>query len=249
MYPRVNAASIHLCISVLVASLVLFLMLGLWYPEGYFKLMGGGGLLFLMTGIDICLGPLLTLAVFNRAKKSLKFDLAIIGVLQLSALLYGANVMFKVRPVFNVLEEDRFKVATAADFLDDKELIQAKKPEWRRLSLIGPVLVAALRPTDISLKRDITLAAAAGMDWNMFPKLYVDYESQRMVALKNAKSLMQLKKVTVANVKVINSFLIKKGKPQTEFVYLPIYSRMATMSAILDSKTAELIDIVDAKPQ
>lgn len=249
MIPRVKAALIHLCISAFVAAIILGLMLGLWYPAGYFKLMGGGGLLFLMTGIDICLGPLLTLAVFNPAKKSLKFDLAVIGILQLCALLYGANVMFKVRPVFNVLEEDRFKVTTAADFVDDKELLKAKRPEWRKLSLTGPVIVAAVKPSDPKDLNDLVFAASKGLDWNMFPKLFMDYAGQREIALKNAKSLAALKKINKSNVSTVSTFVRNSNKLETDFVYLPIYSGMSAMAAILDSKTAEFIGIVDAVPQ
>ena len=70
---KFKAAGIHLLLSISIAVLLLALMLGVWYPGSYFKLMGGGELIFLMAGIDVCLGPLLTFVVFKPHKKSLKF--------------------------------------------------------------------------------------------------------------------------------------------------------------------------------
>jgi hypothetical protein len=50
---------------------------------------GAEGLLLLMAGIDIVVGPLLTLIVFKAGKKGLKFDLALIALAQAAFLAYG----------------------------------------------------------------------------------------------------------------------------------------------------------------
>lgn len=242
---RLKAAGIHLALSVLIVAIVLCLMLFVWYPQGFFKLLGGGELVFLIAGVDVCLGPLLTLAVFNPAKKSLKFDLAFIGIVQICALLYGANVMFQSRPVFNVLEEDIFKVTLATDFKDDVELKKASKPEWQHLSWFGPQLVAAVAPTDPKIKEEVTFAAMAGMDWNMFPKLYVTYDSQRKVALQHAKPLAELKSIHPDNAAIVERFLA--GKSSQAYVYLPIVYGYTAMTAVLDANNADFIEIIEAQ--
>ena len=64
---RWRAFAIHLLISVLIAgsvAAVLFLV-GIHLLLGF----AGAGLLFLMAGIDIVVGPLLTLIVFKAGKK------------------------------------------------------------------------------------------------------------------------------------------------------------------------------------
>lgn len=244
---RFRAAGIHLVLSIIVVAAILALMFFVWYPKGLFKLLGGSGLVFIIAGVDVCLGPLLTLVVFNTAKKSLKFDLAVIGILQLLALIYGANVMFKSRPVFNVLEEDVFKVTLASNFKDNKELLKAKNPDWRTLSWTGPLLVAAVAPTDPKEKSDLVLAAGSGLDWNVFPKLFVSYDSQRNTALKNAKPLAELRKISTDNVPIIDAFLKHKQQPEKDFVYLPISYQFTTMTAVLDAKNADFIEIIDAQ--
>jgi len=242
---RVKAAFIHLLLSVCVVGLVLVLMLFVWYPDGFFKLLGGGDLLYIIAGVDICLGPLLTLAVFNPAKKSLKFDLTVIALLQIAALVYGAQVMFKSRPVFNVFEGDVFKVTLASDFKDDAELNKASHDKWKSLSWTGPQLVAAVAPTDPKIKEEMAFAAVTGADWNVFPKLFVEYDSQRQQALKNAQPLSVLKKVSAENQAKVEAFEL--AHPGQTYVYLPIVSGYVAMAAVLDAKNADFIEILDVE--
>lgn len=242
---RGKAALVHLLLSVLVVGFVLFLMLFVWYPKGFFDLLGGGDLVFIIAGVDVCLGPLLTFAVFNQAKKSLKLDLAVIGLLQITALLYGANVMFQSRPVFNVFEENVFKVTLASDFKDDTQLQKASKDKWKTLSWTGPEIVAAVAPTDKKLEQEIMQAAAAGLDWNVFPQLYVEYAEQRDVVLRNAKPLDELKKLSADNALTIENF--QRKNPEKNYVYLPIVSGYVAMAAVLDAQNAEFIRILNVQ--
>ena len=244
---KFKAAGIHLLLSISIAVLLLALMLGVWYPGSYFKLMGGGELIFLMAGIDVCLGPLLTFVVFKPHKKSLKFDLSIIALLQVSALIYGASVMFQARPVFNVFTKDVFQVASAAD-IDSKELKLAKKVEWQKLPLAGPILLAAIEPTDVNEKQKVILAAASGIDWHQLPKLYVSYDSQRQNMLKNAKPISSLREITSKNADVVNRFLRAHTRPENEYVFLPIRAHFTEMAIILNAKNADYVEMLDAQP-
>jgi hypothetical protein len=73
---RWQAAAFHLALSVLIAAAVLTALLFVWYPQPYFRLAGGAGLMMILIGVDVVLGPAMTLVVFNPAKKSLRIDLA-----------------------------------------------------------------------------------------------------------------------------------------------------------------------------
>lgn len=243
---KYRAAGIHLLLSSLIGLLLLTLMLGAWYPGPYFKLMGGKGLIFLMIGIDICLGPLLTFVVYKPNKNSLKFDLSVIALLQLSALLYGASVMFNTRPVFNVFTKDVFQVASATD-IDNKELKLAKNLEWRKLPLTGPILLAAVEPDNIDDKQDVILAAASGIDWHQLPKLYVSYDSQRQNILRHAKPIAELRKISNDNINLVDKFVLSQNKPESDFVFVPIRAHYTEMAIILNAKNADYISILDAK--
>ena len=63
-----KVAGVHLGINVVVAILVAAVVLLLWYPYPYRDLSGGRELFTMLVSIDVILGPLLTLAVFNLKK-------------------------------------------------------------------------------------------------------------------------------------------------------------------------------------
>jgi hypothetical protein len=239
---RFKAAGIHFILSILIALVMLVLVFGIWYPGGYYKLLGVDDIYFILMGVDVCLGPLLTLAVYKAGKKGLKFDLTVIAIVQLAALIYGASVVFKGRPVFNVLQTNVFKVATATD-ITNSALAQATKPEWRTFSLTGPVVVAALAPTDPKVREEVVFA---GGDYYGLPKLYVEYNSQRAVALQNGKPLSTLRGISAESDQVLEKFLTASKRPESDFVWLPIvYGFSKAMTVILDAKNADIIEIID----
>lgn len=65
---RWKAAAIHFSISLLVFLFLLTLILWLWYPGILFSIDGGWSGLRLVIGVDLLLGPLLTLVVFKSGK-------------------------------------------------------------------------------------------------------------------------------------------------------------------------------------
>src|SRR5258708_25743002 len=105
---RWQASGLHLLISVAVAAAVFALMLSLWYPGPLFEAAGGDDLLFILVGVDVVVGPLITLVIFRSGKRGLKFDLAVIGMLQIAALAYGVYALDLARPPFLGLVKDQF---------------------------------------------------------------------------------------------------------------------------------------------
>ena len=114
---RLRASGIHLGISLCIALLAALLVFGLWYPYPYREISGGRALFLLMTAVDVVMGPLITLVVFNQAKrrKELVLDFTVVAVLQLAALGYGIWTVFVARPVHLVFEYTRMAVVHAVD--------------------------------------------------------------------------------------------------------------------------------------
>ena len=98
---RLRASAIHLAISLSVATLAALLVFGWWYPYPYRELSGGRELFALVVAVDVVLGPLITLVIFNVAKtrRHLMMDFTVIGLLQVAALAYGLWTVFVARPV------------------------------------------------------------------------------------------------------------------------------------------------------
>ena len=226
---------------------VFTIMCLLWYPKGYFDIMGGKTLITLIGGVDIFLGPLLTFVVFKTGKKSLKFDLFCIGVMQIAALSYGTYVMFEARPVFTVFNKDRFQIAAVVDIVD-YELAKAKSPNMRQLSITGPKLVAIGEP-DKKNKKEVIFAMMESDSAYRYPKLFEEYNVHKSEVIKAGKPLAGLIEMSTGNKSVVAKFISKSNRPETDFLYLPISSELADMSAIIDAKTGDFIQIIDAKQE
>lgn len=142
---RYKAFAIHLSISVLIVLTTLTVVLTLWYPNGYFIAEGGWNALKILIFVDLVAGPVLTLIVFKPHKWGLRFDLTVIALLQLSALMYGITVLYTQRPAYLVFNVDRFDILSRQD-IDMAELdptLIAEAPKHANVSLIF-----AERPTD-----------------------------------------------------------------------------------------------------
>lgn len=243
---RFRAAALHLLISAAIAFAVLGGMLALWYPPPYFRAMGGMELIALIVGVDVTLGPLLTLIVFDPRKKSLPFDLLVIATVQLAALGYGVNAMQAGRPVFTVFTGERFAVLTAAE-IEAEELAKASREEFRSLSLTGPRLVAVDAPSDTAERDKILFAGLLGYGIQHLPRYYVPYARHKDDVIKAARSLDDLKRGGEDSAKQLARVvadLERSGRKPDSVRYLPVGTRQGNMLGVIDAGSGELLDIL-----
>ena len=244
---RFQASGIHLGISLVVAALVGCLIYFVWYPHPYFQVAGGSNLMLLIMGVDIVIGPLLTLVIYKTGKKGLRFDLACIAVLQTAAFLYGLSVIAQARPVFIVAAIDRF-IPVYANGLDDADFVQAKQPEFATRSWTGPRLVGAVLPTDIKERNDLTFSSVAGKDLEKFPKYYVPYAVVAEAMLTKAKPLAELAAKSPVNKAIIDRYLAGSQSSINQLVYLPLLGRTASYTMILSTASRQPLDAVPINP-
>ena len=84
-------ALIHLLISFAVACIVVAWVLIFWFLAPFVDISSGYPLFFLIVSVDLVCGPLLTLMLLHdqKTKKTRMVDLALIVLVQISALAYG----------------------------------------------------------------------------------------------------------------------------------------------------------------
>ena len=244
---RLVAAGIHLMLSAAVAAAAAALVFLIWYPYPYREISGGRELFFLVTAVDMVLGPLLTLTVFNRNKprRELRRDLAIIGLLQVAALVYGLWTVSVARPVHLVFEMDRLRVVHAID-VPKAELVQAP-PELQRLPWTGPSLLSMRPFRNDKEKIDMTLVALGGAPLGTRPALWQDYASAAPQIRAAAKPLSQLQARFPAQAALIDDALKSvpgAGTSAISLGYLPMASRDRYWTAVLDLNTTEVIAFV-----
>lgn len=244
---RWQASALHLALSAAIAVLVVTLMLLLWYPQQYFAAMGGDTLILILIGVDVVVGPLITLIIFDPKKKGLRFDLAVIAALQLAALAYGVSVMFAARPAYNVFVVDRFEVI-AANAVDAESLAKAGA-EYRTLPLTGPKIIATRQPDDAKRLADIVLSAmSGGPDLANLPELYVPYAQFRQDAAKSARPLADLAQRQPQEAAAIRSFVAASGRAEATMGFLPMKARNQDMAVIVDNKSGEIVGILPVHP-
>ena len=243
---RWRAAGIHLLISVGVAAAVLALMLGVWYGPALFKAMGGARLALILVGVNVVMGPALTLAVFRSGKRGLKFDLAAIALLQIVALLYGCYVVSLARPAFIVFVKDQFQVATVAE-LEPPQLAEARYPQFRSPSWAGPVLVYGDWPKDHEEQQKLMFAGLAGVDLQHFPKYYAPYEQGRERMLAKAQPLASVHSTEPEAAKVIDEWVARSGVDTRKLRYLRLRARNAWVAVLIDARSAEPVKMLVAE--
>jgi hypothetical protein len=245
-FTRWQAAPIHLCISAVIAALVVFAMLVLWYPQPYFRASGGQSLLLLLIGVDVVIGPLLTLIVFDPRKKRLKLDLAVIAILQLAALAYGTSVMFDARPVYVTFAGDRFELVEASA-IDAAQLADAK-PEFRRLPLTGPRVVGASLPVDPEERVRLGVAAMMGVSVGVFPQYYVPYAAVSQAAIARSRPLARLREWHPDRAGDIDAWVAASGRPEDSLRFVPLQARHGDMSVIVDARTGDVQGVLAIYP-
>lgn len=223
--PRLRATAIHFFLSCAVAACVAVVTLRFWYPGVIGKIAGGQHLFLLILGVDVVMGPLLTMVIFNAQKprRELVRDLTVIGLLQLSALVYGLHTLYVARPVAVVHEPGRFRVVAANDVRMQE--LSAARPEYRELSLTGPLLLGT-RPSASSEERLSSLdLALQGYDIGQRPSLWRPYGESRADVWSQAVPLDELFKRYPGRATELTDVLTKLHVTRQEGRFLPLVAR------------------------
>jgi hypothetical protein len=244
---RLLAAGMHLGISLAIAALAAWLVFAVWYPYPYREISGGRELFLIVVVVDVVMGPLLTLTVFNTRKpmKELRRDLAVIGLLQLAALAYGLWTVAEARPVHLVFELDRFRVVHAVD-VPEEELARAPAG-LQRLPLTGPTLLSLREFKDPRESLDATMAALQGVNLGARPGLWQTYEQGKPQILARARPLGELKTRFPARAAEIDAAVASApwgGDTMRTVGYIPMAARRDFWTVLLDIRTAEVIAFV-----
>lgn len=141
-----QAFLLHFGISLIIFIALVAIMRMVWFPGDLFYMDGGLQGLKIIAPIDLVLGPVLTLCFYRPWKKSLKFDMATIAVVQIVALGYGVYTAYQQRPAAIVFAENRFETLSLNEYkLASEELRKndIEPIELKTLSDSLPVVVHA----------------------------------------------------------------------------------------------------------
>lgn len=179
---RWQAFGIHLSLSALLLSILLAVIMWVWYPGILFNVDGGWTGLRIVIGVDLVLGPLLTLIVFKAGKPGLKFDLTAIAVFQLSCMAAGMWIVYSERPLALVLAHDTIYSIAAAEFEEygqDPEILRDFPGPYPKL--VYTELPEGEVAADVAVLRSQFIG----------DPLYIQTERYRPITMENAQSVFR----------------------------------------------------------
>lgn len=245
---RWKASFIHLLISLVVVGSVAAYIIYFWYPPALMHMAKADRLLMLIGGVDLVVGPLLTLIIYKAGKKHLKLDLAIIALIQFSFLAYGLYTTWNSRPVFLVAVPDRFELVFANE-ISKKKLSEAKLEKFKTLGFTKPVLVGAKMPDNYKDAEAIMFSAVSGQgDIQTMPKYFVEYSQVNKALLARGKPLEAGKNLSESDAKVLQAAAQSYGHSPQELRYLALASSRDFAVMLVKADTAELVGPVNIDP-
>ena len=239
---RLRAALIHLGSSLAVGVVVAAVVFALWYPGDYRSFSGGTELFMLVVGVDLALGPLITLVIFDRRKpfKELRRDIAVVVAMQLAALGYGLNMVSISRPVVLALEENRFRVVPASGVYVEE--LPTAAEGFRSLSLTGPRVLRSTLPTDPVEKTQTLSLGFRGYDIGTRPSRWLPWDAAaRAEALAHAKPISALAARHPTRRADLDAAVAKTGRSAETLVYIPMITFREEWVALLDAAKGDVV--------
>lgn len=240
---RLRAFSIHLTISLIVGLALLALAWFVWYPAPMLFAFGGHEIFLLVVGVDVVLGPLLTLVAFKPGKPKLIFDLVVIAALQAGAMAYGVQAFLEPRPVYVAAVGTSFHVVQATA-VTDANLRKANTalPWW------GPIWVGTKQPVDRFEAEEVQDVIRAGGGRGNFPHLHIPYEAMAEEVLAKSLPIPILLKDNSTNADEIRGWLKRHNHDEKSARFQPIQISSSEFIVMLDGKSGAVLGIAPFKP-
>jgi len=229
-------------ISIFIVLAVIGLVFGVWYPQPLATAVGVTQIFLMLILIDIIVGPLLGLLVYREGKKSLKFDLSVVILLQISALVYGLYNLEQGRPAWLVYNVDRFELVRKNELVDIN--IQQAQPQFQQPSWFKPQYVSTEFAKDTQQRNNEMFA-------EIFDGISVAQRPERYVELTQAKTQIQQRALPLKELEQYNSKTeVEKtlAKYPNADACVPLKASAVDMVVLIKKETAEVIKIVNLRP-
>lgn len=221
---RWRAASVHLGLCTILYIALLYPIFFHWYPQPYFATDGGWQGLTLITGVDLVLGPLLTLIVFKIGKPGLRRDLTLIGILQTVAIIWGTWIVFEQRIAMVTYADGTYYTLTHEQLNNVGGKAVQVAEQGKTIPPYGYIRI----PTDPSERRKflINTVLHAGT-----PLLYLSdlYEplgpSNLQEVLAGSLNIEQFITKNEENRRKVERFLTRHGGKLEDYAFMPLFSR------------------------
>lgn len=235
--------------NLILSQIIIFVFLTyaylVWYTHSLIDLSSFKKLAFILTTVNLTLGPVLILLATKKQHKNERLDLFGLLTIQIVALIFGAYSVYQQRPAYAVFTIDRFTLIQARQA--QPELARYK--EFNLSPLSGPKLAYALNPEDPKKRQEIFIGYMfkGESDLDGRTEYYEPYSRYSMEVLKKGLDIDEILKKDGSKEK-LNIFIKKYGGDKDKFAYLPLQTSTHDVIWVLDKNNAEPIGILDIDP-
>ena len=240
---RFKAFAIHFSISLLIFFFLLYFILVQWYPEPLFSTDGGWKVIRIIIGVDLILGPLLTLIVFKTGKPGLKFDLTMIALVQVLALSWGVWTTYNERPAAVIYTLDFFTPVPAYQLAEQG--ITAK--ELKQFGDTWPILIYIDVPKE-KLSEILSESMQAKKPLYLLSKYYKKFGKEQAAVLKENSMNIEKYVEDKPELKKLYQRSLVTGTAKTNISYLALHSREKWVTVVFDLDEMRIIDTIDIEP-
>ena len=239
---RLSSSLFNMVITVTILILTWLFVFNYLYPYPYYEIAGGLTLFWMIFIVDLVLGPMLAffVAASTKTRKVLRRDLLVIGVIQISAFLYGLSVMYAARPVYLVYEVDRFKVVqahelTASDMTSVHKALQ--KIPVSGVKTIG--LRGAVNSADKLNSLDLEIA---GKGLYLQTNWWQPLSDANLAAMRDhGQSIASLRQRPTVDIVQLDKLLRASGLMEGEIIALPLATSVASWTVLMNRQSLELV--------
>ena len=234
----------HFSLSLMIVLISAFVVWFVWYPPPLYRATGVNKIFLIVLGIGLIVGPLLSFIVYKPNKKSLKFDLFVIVVLQLATFFYGLYQVYDGRTAWIAYNVDRFDLVRNNE-IDNRKLLEAL-PAYQQVSNSGALYVAAIIPkgkTEIS-NQILFDEIGSGIAPSQRPELYVPLQQVEQNMIDRVRALSELNNYNDKE-KVRD---ILSAYPEADG-FLPLKANAISMTVLINTDgQPRVVKIVDLRP-
>lgn len=243
---RYKASLIHLFISAILVGGVVGIIYGSWYPEPTFGIVGVLPIMLMLIGVDLILGPLLTLVVYKHGKPGLKFDLSVIALVQIAALVYGAHTLYQEKPHYLVFAIDRLEYVAQKDI--DPLVMRFDESQTERFADL--VQIFAKRPEDPEEYRQYmdSVISDGKPDLERRPEFWEPWSEGAAVIKQQAKPIEDIEAASVQEQKHLDQAIEDYSRDHPRLGLLPIGGIKKNIGLLLDRDSLEIIDVIYVNP-
>jgi hypothetical protein len=247
---RLKAFGLHLLASAIVLTLTLGALYLGWYHWPGWYLADVPHVVAVMIGVDLVVGPLVTLIIASAAKsrRELGRDIAMIATVQLIALVYGTTALWNGRPLYYAFSDNCLQVIQAYD-IDPDELDVARRqhaalvPHWYSL----PRWIWAPLPKDpTESSKIISSAVQGGLDVTSMPRYFKPWAEGLPWLRTQLKNVDDIGFFSGAEKKALKERMRVAGVATDRRDSIPLTGRGRPLLAVIDPTSLKITAIFKA---